>query len=357
MKSLIAASLLLLLATGGRAQVVGGHSVSSDADYYCALVDVNISDVQPFCGAALIAPQWVLTAGHCVVDLITNQPAPAIDVVIHPYYRNAPAGTWSRVASALIIPHPLFDMTSGSVAYDIALIKLAAPVTNASFLQLPAQGHNLLSAPGTVAYVTGFGLSDTADLTFQPDTLQMAEIEVISNDTCNTPDRYNQAVLPGMICAGKIAGAAIGGAAGDSGGPLFVINGNQKVQIGVVSFGDDLYSKATHPGVYTRVATYRQWIDSVINANTTTSVAPLPTATPPVISQAAGSVKISFAQGIASDLTYAIYNVNGQKLVSGEIAKGQAAASIPFTAPVAGLYLLHLSGAGGYHNTAKIISE
>ena len=49
---------------------------------------------------------------------------------------------------------------------------------------------------------------------------------------------------------------------GDSGGPLFVQKNDfsPNMIIGVVSFGTARCAKGA-PGVYTRVASYRQWIE------------------------------------------------------------------------------------------------
>ena len=49
---------------------------------------------------------------------------------------------------------------------------------------------------------------------------------------------------------------------GDSGGPLFQCNGNCN-QVGIVSWGVGC-AEARHPGVYTRVSHYMDWIRNIV---------------------------------------------------------------------------------------------
>ena len=53
---------------------------------------------------------------------------------------------------------------------------------------------------------------------------------------------------------------------GDSGGPVVFTQGRPTLLVGVVSWGKAACTGDAKPGVYTRVATYRQWIDDVLGA-------------------------------------------------------------------------------------------
>lgn len=48
---------------------------------------------------------------------------------------------------------------------------------------------------------------------------------------------------------------------GDSGGPAVITEGSEPLLVGIVSFGDGC-GKPTHPGVYTRVSKYIDWIEN-----------------------------------------------------------------------------------------------
>lgn len=69
-----------------------------------------------FCGASLIAKDWVLTAGHCVVD---QSPA-NFDIIINQAQLDADTG--ERIAVERIVLHPQYNNIT--LANDLALIKL-----------------------------------------------------------------------------------------------------------------------------------------------------------------------------------------------------------------------------------------
>ena len=68
-----------------------------------------------------------------------------------------------------------------------------------------------------------------------------------------------------MLCAG-LADGSRDACNGDSGGPLFVRDGDEPVQVGVVSWGEgpmDATAACGHAnayGIYSRVHNYRDWI-------------------------------------------------------------------------------------------------
>src|SRR5207249_4817827 len=63
---------------------------------------------------------------------------------------------------------------------------------------------------------------------------------------------------------------------GDSGGPLVTLDGNELVEVGVVSWGP--IDCGIAPGVYSRLSTLGTWVQSVVG----TSAPPTPVPTPDV---------------------------------------------------------------------------
>src|SRR3954447_7609713 len=124
--------------------IVGGHDAAAGA--YPAVAEITFG--QSFlCTGTLIAPTWVLTAGHCgsitgaAVATPASWPAPLIDVRIG----GATSGTRGQVPVAQAIVEPDYLLTSG---HDVTLLKLAAPSTQAP-VKVSGAGETGLWAPAT----------------------------------------------------------------------------------------------------------------------------------------------------------------------------------------------------------------
>jgi secreted trypsin-like serine protease len=166
-----------------------------------------------------------------------------------------------------IVVHPSYNPRTQD--NDIALVQLAGN-SAATPIVLAGPENAAQFATGNDATVTGWGL--TADGGAASDTLQQVTISILSDGSCSSV--YN-GYTGNMLCAGVLAGGK-DSCQGDSGGPLMVRDASNTsfIQAGLVSFGRAC-AAPNQPGVYTRVANYKTWVESQVGSSQ-----PPPTFTP-----------------------------------------------------------------------------
>ncbi len=262
--------------------IVGGHPADEGKYPWQVRIYSTMDDNVGFCGGSIIAPQWVLTAAHCLLD--TQK------VVVG--FGSTDRTKTTKIESEKVIVHP--DYIKGEKA-DVGLIKLKQPIPDAPAVVVadPAIDKSV-DVPGAKVTVTGWGaiwdfqafqnsvdvmagrrsvsarkLLDQNELD-APRKLHEVDIEVIDPSECKSV--YKALQVPAFtvgdteICATEPSGGK-DSCFGDSGGPLVAPASNDRgyVQVGIVSWGPQC-GNPLYPGVYTRVSSFTDWIKKTMNA-------------------------------------------------------------------------------------------
>lgn len=202
-----------------------------------------------FCTGTLIAPDVVLTAGHCI-DVTPYE------VVVDTIDHARPGGERIRVAWGRAYPN-------WEQKYDVGVLMLDQPATYAKprVVATACTARKLLTA-GRAVEIVGFGL-ETAEALDDNTRLHQATVPV-TDPACTLDPACNPDVSPhGEFMAG---GHGADSCFGDSGGPVYIDtqDGHGHALIGVVSRGLALpAAPCGNGGVYVRVDKVISWIQSV----------------------------------------------------------------------------------------------
>lgn len=224
---------------GAQPYIVGGEQAQvTDHPYVVYLADRR---ERQYCGGALIAPDRVVTAAHCVARTSRS----SLRVVSGRQNVESDEGTVSEVVDVWV-PENYRRVTDGN---DIAVLTLAESVPYRA-IKPAGERDAKLYQPGRKATVFGWGRTDERGTASED--LRSATVPVQPDQTC--ADVYEGYLPEQMVCAGYPEGG-IDACQGDSGGPL-VAGGKL---IGVVSYGEGC-ARPNRPGVYTEVAAYAEEI-------------------------------------------------------------------------------------------------
>lgn len=212
-----------------------------------------------FCGGALINDRYVLTAAHCTFGVPNNE----IIARLGEYDFKDDGKFHNDYAVTEIKRHGHYNRRA--LRNDIALLKLEKSVVFNEFIQTICLPEEEKFYVGEVATLAGWGNSEGNFLAngATSDVLQEASFPVMSNEEC--VKSHGLPIPPSLICTGSMS-ADKGACNGDSGGPLMLLDKNNRWKvIGIVSWGRR-GCNPEFPTVYTRVSHFLEWINKHVKA-------------------------------------------------------------------------------------------
>ena len=227
-------------------RIVGGALVPAGRFMDCVAVG---SDGEWGCTGTLIAPNVVVTAGHCA------------SVATRVYFGSDVTKPGKIVRVAKRVVHPKYRKIRHN---DLMVLVLAEKVTAVAPRALAA---SKLVDEATDARVVGFGNTEASG-TFGYGKKRFVDIPIASNSCEGSVDGADDSVSYGCdpkleLVAGRPL-LAQDTCTGDSGGPLYLAKGSDWVVAAATSRAtDSAMSNCGDGGVYVRLDKYRTWIASI----------------------------------------------------------------------------------------------
>ncbi len=328
------------------------------------------------CGATAIAPDWVVTAAHCVESfavprgqrrvraytitpsgrsIITGTPVIQLGT---PNLGEQPDGAKSLFVKR-VISHPDYvNADNIDQGADIALLQLDGR-WEGELATLPASGEaDRLTTVGEPAFIAGFGnlreIKENERIPWQnarrfavaaPSLVLMeASAPIVPKSVCQSrlraaaiaedyPESYQLLELDDtVLCAGLDQGGK-DACQGDSGGPLVKYDKNGcPFQIGVVSWGIGC-GRTESPGVYTRLSAYRDWIDGHVSGVTHVTADDVPV---PVPGRSVRSLVTSARSGLENEIADININLIDSAGHSTKLVENGERVELEITLPITG---------------------
>ncbi|KAL0882699.1 hypothetical protein ABMA27_001122 [Loxostege sticticalis] len=242
------------LESGVASRIVGGQPVTVNAHPYMGGIVATLSNgFESMCGCSLLSRTRAITAAHCWWD---GESRARQFTVVYGSNRLYSGGT--RIKTNKVEVHPDYDFQN--LNNDVAIITHAQVTYSRTInrISLTRSNSNFVGQQATAA---GYGrIYHNAPVGPNPAEREVT-MPVISNEACAA---Y---YIPGIVISSTLCTSFAGGrgtCGGDSSGPLTVGTGNDRVLIGVTSFGPKNGCGDGAPSAFARISSFRSWINQRI---------------------------------------------------------------------------------------------
>uniref|UniRef100_A0A3P9BIQ2 trypsin n=1 Tax=Maylandia zebra TaxID=106582 RepID=A0A3P9BIQ2_9CICH len=226
--------LLFVLSGADGSRIIGGRDAAPHSLPYMASVQLQ---GRHLCGGALVREDFVLTAAHCETRGI-----PTVVLGVDSLTGTEPTKQQFLVVKSF--PHPDYDGHKN----DIMLLKVRTTAVLFFLLLISfsaePEGPSVSSSSGDLS-----------------ETWQEVNVTTLPQMICKR--RWGQVPITQSMVCGVGSHSLQGFCSGDSGGPL-VCDGDAA---GVISFSGRRCGDPQTPDVYTRISSFRAWIQRVLNDN------------------------------------------------------------------------------------------